>query len=170
MNKLKSEKGLTLVELLAVITLISTISIFSFALLANSSKNFSKISADTVLRDEADIILTRITSAIYTSKDSEIIFFSNNISHNHYIFNEKSIHSITGFKDNKIYIQGEEYITSNKDVAIDFEQSSILETEFNQNLERSFKIQLTLENTQKNTTRTFKTEVRTINDITKEVK
>lgn len=72
MNKALNEKGLTLVEILAVIVISSIIMIFAGSLIVQSMKNQERITAEAQLRDEADIVMAKLMKAIFTLKESEI--------------------------------------------------------------------------------------------------
>ena len=86
------------------------------------------------------------------------------ITGDYYISKKADSNQITGFKNNKIFINGKEYNLNSKDVVVLWDECNITMFE-NQNLDRSFNITLTLKTTKKNIKRTFKTEVRTINDL-----
>lgn len=72
-KKRKNEAGLTLIELLASIALISIISILLFSLITKAIENNNKIHAETILRDEADIIMSKVIKTLYSTKQGYII-------------------------------------------------------------------------------------------------
>lgn len=67
-----NQKGLTLVEVLAVVVISSIIIIFSGTLIVQSMKNQERITAEVQLRDEADIIMAKLMKDLFTLKESEI--------------------------------------------------------------------------------------------------
>ncbi len=74
LNKhLKNEKGLTLIELLASIVLLSILSIFVFSLITKTIEHNRVIQQETMVRDEADIIVSKFIKALYSTKQTHII-------------------------------------------------------------------------------------------------
>lgn len=75
MNRLKklNNAGLTLVELLASLVLVAIISILLFSLIANAIDNNRAIQQDNLLRDEADIMMSKVVKAIYGTNQTSII-------------------------------------------------------------------------------------------------
>lgn len=74
LNKLlKNQRGLTLVELLASVVLISIISIFIFSITTKAIENNLVITQETMLRDEADIIVSKFIKSLYASKQGYIV-------------------------------------------------------------------------------------------------
>lgn len=75
LNKwLKNERGLTLVEMLAVVVLITAISIFLFNIIIKAMENSENISIETELRDEADIIVSKFIKEMYSVHQKDIIY------------------------------------------------------------------------------------------------
>ena len=72
-SKRLNETGITLVELLAVLTLMSFISIFTISLIVKSTETTNAIRVETSLRDEADIIVSSLIKSIYSTKQAHII-------------------------------------------------------------------------------------------------
>ncbi|WP_404427808.1 hypothetical protein LG296_07270 [Ureibacillus chungkukjangi] len=68
-----NNKGLTLVELLAVIILISFIGIFSFSLIVQSTETTRQIQIESNMRDEADIIVSQLMKTLYETRQNQII-------------------------------------------------------------------------------------------------
>lgn len=74
LNKiLKYEKGMTLVELLAVLVLLVIVSIFVFGFLKSGLETTNEIRSESFLRDEADYIISSFIKEIYVTKQSHII-------------------------------------------------------------------------------------------------
>lgn len=72
-SKRLNEIGITLVELLAVLTLMSFVSIFTISLIVKSTETTDAIRVETSLRDEADIIVSSLIKSLYTTKQAHII-------------------------------------------------------------------------------------------------
>lgn len=81
----KNERGLTLVELLASIVLLSIISIFIFSIVSKTIENNRIIQQETMLRDEADIIVSKFIKTLYSTKQGYIIRNTTNSVGNSYI-------------------------------------------------------------------------------------
>lgn len=163
---MNNQKGFSLVELLAAIVIFSFVIIFATSLLLNSLKSYSNISSDTILRDEADLIMSNLIREIYTSKDSEIKFIENTISNNYYFTFKDSTMPNTGFKDMEILINGDPLNISNQIEII--WGDTYIESFEGANRDRSYHITLTLKNKKKEIKKTFRTEVRSINDVVTE--
>lgn len=165
---MNNQRGLTLVELLAAIVIFSIIAIFATSILLNSIKTYAKINSDAILRDEADIIMANLIKSIYTSKDSEITFIEDISNNNYYLKqNPPSPALVTGFKDSKVWIKGEILTLNNSQLQVIWEESNITIFE-GANRDRSYHITLTLVNKSKNVKKTFRSEVRSINDLERE--
>ena len=74
LNKYTNQKGMTLVELLAVVVIFSIISIFLFNLVTKAMENTNNISLETQLRDEADIIVSQFIKKLYSIQQEDIIY------------------------------------------------------------------------------------------------
>lgn len=74
LNKyINNQRGLTLVELLASIILLSIISIFVFSIIIQAIDNNRAIQQETALRDEADIIVSKFVKTLYSTKQEDIV-------------------------------------------------------------------------------------------------
>ncbi|WP_185960033.1 PulJ/GspJ family protein [Planococcus soli] len=71
-SKLSNEKGITLVELLATIVLVSIIAALSYTVLFQGYSNYQRIKVETELRDEADLIMASLISDLFVAKRSEL--------------------------------------------------------------------------------------------------
>ena len=72
MKKLNNA-GLTLVELLASLVLVTIISIALFSMIVSAIDNNRVIQQDNLLRDEADLLMSKIFKAIYSTNQTSII-------------------------------------------------------------------------------------------------
>lgn len=163
-NNLRNEHGLTLVELLAVLVLMSFISIFAITLIVQSMETTDEIRVESSLRDEADIIVSKFIKAIYetnaahiiqnvTNQNDSYLNVTNNPSlcqrdeSGNIIMNKPCQDSLLplGFKTvngiTKLYLKNEVYEASNKNIKI-LQTSQI---NINPNTEGSYEILLNLQ-------------------------
>lgn len=164
---MNNQRGLTLVELLAAIIISSFVLLFSTTLLINSFKTQEKVTTEIAIRDAADFILSSLIKEIYTSKNSEFKFIEDPSHNNYYLEKIDDSSTITGFKNEQIYLNGSTLQYNDAIVEVVWEKSEIGYTE-DTNLNRTYTIMLTLQSTKNNFEKTFKTEVRSINDLKKE--
>jgi prepilin-type N-terminal cleavage/methylation domain-containing protein len=68
----KTNKGITLIELLAALSVISVISITIYSVLFSGLKTYDRVMAKNELRDEGNYIMTNLIHAFFTLKSSEI--------------------------------------------------------------------------------------------------
>lgn len=73
LSKKNNENGITLVELLAVIILTAIVSILLFSITSKALENTRIIGQEAMLRDEADIIVSKFIKALYSTKQENII-------------------------------------------------------------------------------------------------
>lgn len=175
---MNNQKGLTLVELLATIVISSFVVIFSTSLLINAMQTQKNINSNIVIRDEADYIMANLLKAIYTTKESEVTFVKEPDKNNYYFKKTSDSSILTGFYNNKIFINGSELNLNDSRVKIIWQEknangNNIVLTEIGQsengNQDRTYHITLTLETTTNKIVRkTFKTEVKSINDVIRE--
>src|SRR5690625_3854869 len=79
------EAGLSLVELLAALTIASIIGVIAYSILFGGFKTYDRVKIQAELRDEADVIMAELISNLFTIKSSEVIerhFPENNSSLN----------------------------------------------------------------------------------------
>ena len=72
-SKRLDERGITLVELLAVLILMSFISIFTITLIVQSTETTDAIRIESSIRDEGDIIVSKFIKTLYETKEAHII-------------------------------------------------------------------------------------------------
>lgn len=72
-KKLLNEKGLTLVEMLAAIILVSMISLFSISLIVQSMDTTREVQIESQFRDEADLIVSKFMKELYSTRQTDII-------------------------------------------------------------------------------------------------
>lgn len=167
-------KGMTLVELLAVLTITGIILILSTGILINGIRSYDSAAAETVLRDEADLIMTYLMKDIFTLKESEIqkldhgknndIPYSKIVLHPDHSGEIKEI----GFQGSKVLTRNGTYEIGNKSVKL-LPNYSITKLESKpesgDSRNKVYRIEFTLRHAKKNKDVTFVSEVSTVNDI-----
>lgn len=68
---LTSQRGLTLVELLAVLVLFSMITGLITSMIISGMNQYKKINAEALIRDEADLVMTQFMNHLYTAYQAE---------------------------------------------------------------------------------------------------
>ncbi|MGE7092978.1 type II secretion system protein [Lysinibacillus sp. NPDC048646] len=139
MNKyIKNKNGLTLVELLATIVILAIVSTLVFSILMKTIETNHNIQQETILRDEADLIISKFIKTLYSTNQNQIVRNINNqyievtndltkcqkTEENEWIINtacEKTLEPI-GFKTEKnitsIYFKSEKYSVQNSNIKI----------------------------------------------------
>lgn len=69
--KIKNENGLTLVEVLATLVIMSIIGALAYTILFQGYNNYNRVKIETELRDEADLIMANYISDFYVMKKTE---------------------------------------------------------------------------------------------------
>lgn len=76
MNKLvkfvNNNKGITLVELLATLVIVSIIGTLTYSVLFQGYSNYQRIQVESELRDEADLIMSSFIKEVFLLKNSEV--------------------------------------------------------------------------------------------------
>lgn len=72
MKTLNNQKGMTLVELLAVLVIGAIVSLLAFNVLFSMLKNEDKVAVNAQLRDEADYYMASLTNTLYTLNESNV--------------------------------------------------------------------------------------------------
>lgn len=80
-----NQKGLTLVELLATMVLTAIVSILVFSLATKVIENTKVISQETILRDEADLIVSKFIKTLYSTRQDHIIHNTTTATGNSYL-------------------------------------------------------------------------------------
>ncbi|MGE7997408.1 pilus assembly FimT family protein [Lysinibacillus sp. NPDC093190] len=74
MNKyIKNHNGLTLIELLATLVILAIVSTLIFSILMKTLETNRNVQQETILRDEADIIVSKFIKTLYTTNQSHIV-------------------------------------------------------------------------------------------------
>jgi prepilin-type N-terminal cleavage/methylation domain-containing protein len=128
-NRIKNIQGVTLVELLASLLIVSLVAAVAYQVLFQGYSNYMRIKIETEMRDEADLILTSLTRDIFLlksseiqvkppclpgqSKDSLIEITKKNHETNTIIENYE-----TGFINNKVIVKGKHIQFYEEDIAL----------------------------------------------------
>lgn len=73
MKKLaNNENGLTLVELLATLVLMSIVGALAYSLLSQGYSNYQRVNAESEMRDEADIVMSTLIKDLFSAKSNEV--------------------------------------------------------------------------------------------------
>lgn len=127
-----SNKGLTLVELLATLTILSFIGIVIYSVLFNGIRSYERTMEETKLRDEADYIMANFIDEFFTLKVSDIDVKqlpneTNNLS---YITIKKGTEEKQlGFKDGKVVLINKELEPLDSNVELSNESKIIATSE-----------------------------------------
>lgn len=70
-HKIKSETGITLVEVLATLVIMTIIGTLAYTILFQGYNNYNRVKIETELRDEADLIMANYISDFYVMKKTE---------------------------------------------------------------------------------------------------
>lgn len=70
--KINNSKGITIVELLATLVIVSIVGTLSYSVLFQGYSNYQRIQAETEMRDEADLIMSSFIKDIFVLKSEEI--------------------------------------------------------------------------------------------------
>lgn len=74
LNKyIKNHNGLTLIELLATLVILAIVSTLIFSILMKTLETNRNVQQETILRDEADIIVSKFIKTLYTTNQSHIV-------------------------------------------------------------------------------------------------
>lgn len=172
MNKQhQNEHGLTLVELLAVLVLSVIIITFSTSLILKALHHYELTSTETMLRDEADLIISKMTKDIFSLQESLIIEVKNETtadSTQSYIIVKEDGSEPSykiGFQDDTILTKEGNLTVENKDISLhnDTQKSSITKV-----ADGEYKIHLVLTHEGKNKTMEFENIINTIQDQDKQ--
>lgn len=128
MNKklLHSQKGITLVEVLLAVVIASLIVGIAYAILFQGLDTYHRVTQETKLRDEADIIMTNFIQVLYPLKLSDIkeIHFNESSSNNYYFTTNDD--KKTGFIDGKVVVNDRE-LTLAEDIELSVGKAKITE-------------------------------------------
>lgn len=119
---MQNERGLTLVEVLAVFVIGSIISVIGIQILMAGFKSYEHVTAQTELRDEADYIMSKLINELYTVKTSEIKkkHLNSSDDYEYYLeFDDK----VVGFKDGNVLTKDGNLLLPNHNIQVVFKQT-----------------------------------------------
>lgn len=153
-----NEKGLTLVELLAVLVIVVIIGGIAYSVLLTGFKTYDRVKVESNLRDEADLIMAEIIKDVFVLKESEIEHKRfPDASNNYYL--ETDDGNKYGFIDGKLFLVEEQ-----KNVL----QSELIKLSNDTKIEEidkgQYRITLSLEWTENGQKLTMVSEIGTIKD------
>jgi prepilin-type N-terminal cleavage/methylation domain-containing protein len=120
-TKLLNEKGLTLIESLLSLVLFSIIGTVVYFVLLTGMNTEKKIYTETLIRDEADLVMSQIIDALYMASTSKVTKGNGNQNVLVYQVNQTKNKTV-GFIDDQPMIDGK--LISSED--FDFKDSSII--------------------------------------------
>ncbi|MED1862420.1 prepilin-type N-terminal cleavage/methylation domain-containing protein [Fictibacillus nanhaiensis] len=120
LTKLLNQKGLTLIESLLSLFLFAVIGTVIYFVLVGGLNTENKIYNETLIRDEADLVMSQIMDSLYTAPSTKVKDIS--AGNRNLLIYEKTSPVTVGFIENEPVINGER-ISSGK---FDFKDSSIL--------------------------------------------
>ena len=118
MNKIRDQHGLTLVELLATLALMSVVITLAFSVLMNGIRAADNIQIETALRNEADYLMTSLIRELYVMKESEIIQsqLPARNSTNYYV--QTNTGEQTGFVNNQVVVANTSQTVSDPEIVL----------------------------------------------------
>jgi prepilin-type N-terminal cleavage/methylation domain-containing protein len=154
----KNEHGFTIVEMLAVIVLSSIFLVLATTTTVKAIQNYDTIKQESILRDEADIIMTTIYKNLYVMKESQFCTtIAQGTTVTSFEYSKEAActsKKVIGYKNNQLLINNEAY-TLNPDIQM---KNFVIKKTGSTLYEISF--ELAMKN--KKHTKVFKNEVRTI--------
>lgn len=128
MNKLlrfiKNNQGITLVELLATLVIVSIVGTLTYSVLFQGYSNYQRIQVESELRDEADLIMSSFIKEVFLLKNSEITVVSNCTNGNFKSYigpsgdGNLSPSYFTGFDNNQMKVNGRVISFSTNNIAL----------------------------------------------------
>ncbi len=128
MNRIiKNNKGVTLVELLATLVIISIIGALTYSVLFQGFSNYQRIQVESQLRDEADLIMANIVKDLFVLKKSQISLKNQcTAGVNKSLIEVKKVKASTGttetyktgFENGKVFVKGNEISFYNDNIKL----------------------------------------------------
>lgn len=165
MNKyVKSEKGITLVEILLTLVLVSLITVLITSILTNGLNTAQRVKIEAEIRDEADYLMVQLLNEMYVLKTSEIK--SRNLDNpstpaDSYLVIQKTGSSTThqlGFSDGRILLDSRTVEPSNTEIILS-PRSHVSRIR-----QGHYQVVLALQSTLNNQEIELQTEIQIIND------
>ncbi|MDJ0330987.1 prepilin-type N-terminal cleavage/methylation domain-containing protein [Planococcus sp. S3-L1] len=114
---IKDNNGVTLVELLATLVIVSIIATLTYSVLFQGYSNYQRIQVESQLRDEADLIMASMVKDLFVLKKSQISLKNQcTAGVNKSLIEVKKIKASngtieiykTGFENGKVFVKGNE--------------------------------------------------------------
>jgi prepilin-type N-terminal cleavage/methylation domain-containing protein len=119
---MSNQKGITLIELLAVVIIASIVVISATSILVKGKTTYEETKIESELRDAADLLIIEVYKELYTTKVSDVKEYKQQSLVTTGKFRDSYIEmnsgKATGFKDRKFLINGVEKTISAEDVKI----------------------------------------------------
>ncbi|MBD7963132.1 PulJ/GspJ family protein [Fictibacillus norfolkensis] len=119
-TKYLNEKGLTLIESLLSLVLFSIIGTVVYFVLLNGLTTEKKIYTETLIRDEADLVMSQIIDNLYTATNSKVKAVTGQQNMLIYQIDNNTSHTV-GFLNNQPVVKGQSISTNE----FNFNNSSI---------------------------------------------
>ncbi|MBP3949661.1 PulJ/GspJ family protein [Bacillus suaedae] len=163
-KNLQSQRGITLIEILVTLVLITLITILAASMLTNGLKTAERVKVEAEIRDEADYLMVQLLNELYLLKTSEIqskqLQDPANPSHSYLVVRKtgSSTNHQLGLADGKVLLESATLEPSSDDILLEPE-SQIKEIK-----QGHYQITLVLKSTVNNRELELTTEVQIITD------
>lgn len=127
-KKLTNNQGVTLVELLATIIIVSIVATLTYTILFQGYSNYQRVKVEAELRDEADLIMASLIKDIFTLKKSEVQLVQSctnntvnsymNVTKTNPVTGIKAIPYKTGFDGGKVIVKDSQIQTSSENIEL----------------------------------------------------
>ncbi|WP_077706092.1 PulJ/GspJ family protein [Virgibacillus dokdonensis] len=114
MNR-KNERGMTLVEVLAVFVIGAIVSVIAVQILMSGYHAYERAKTNAELRDEADLMMAYLIDELYTLKASEVKAFPND---NNLYFVLQNTEEKIGIVNGKVVIKQKRLPLSSTDITV----------------------------------------------------
>lgn len=150
----KDEKGLTVAELLAALTITAIIGFVGYSILFSGYQTYDRVKVESALRDEADLMMAQLINDLFILKEEEIAekYLPEPDTNNYYLLlnDGKKI----GFIDGVVHLKDDsQYKIQNDSIRITDD------TEIKEISEAQFRITLSLEWVETNQKLTTESEI-----------
>ncbi|MEH6938879.1 hypothetical protein V7056_13600 [Bacillus sp. JJ664] len=100
-NRNVNQAGLTIVELLTTLSLLSIVLISMYGILTLGIKTYNKITVESTIRDESDYVVSRILNELYSTNYNHIELDNGDNSIAFYTFDQQMINQYDDFTSNE---------------------------------------------------------------------
>lgn len=127
-ERLVNNQGVTLVELLATIIIVSIVAALTYTILFQGYSNYQRVTVEAELRDEADLIMASLVKDIFTLKKSEVQLVQScangmansylNVTKTNPVTGVKATPYKTGLDSGKVIAKGSQVQTSSDNIEL----------------------------------------------------